>query len=49
MESKLEKYVERRVRELLDEGKSDSEVVQQLEAVGGRKEVVRILSATKKV
>jgi hypothetical protein len=47
MDTKLEKYVERRVRELLAQGKSDSEVVQQLEAIGGRREVVRILSAAK--
>ena len=45
--SKLENYLDRRIRTLLAEGKSDSEIVQQLEAVGGRKEVVRLLSALK--
>ncbi len=43
--SKLENYLDRRIRELLAEGKADSEIVQQLEAVGGHKQVVRLLSA----
>ena len=47
MSVELEKYLDRRIRELLAEGKSDSEIVQQLEAVGGRKQVTKLLSAIK--
>jgi hypothetical protein len=45
--SKLENYLDRRIKTLLAEGKADSEVVQQLSGVAGRKEIEKLLSATK--
>jgi len=36
----IEEYVERRVRELITDGWADWKIVQQLEAVDGKKKVV---------
>jgi hypothetical protein len=48
MATSLEQYVQRRVKELRAEGKSDYEILQQLSGISGaRKEVRRILAAEK--
>jgi len=46
--TKIERYIERRVRELLAERKSDRDIIQQLEAVHGRKIVLDTLHAAVK-
>ena len=43
----IEEYLERRVRELIADGWHDSQIVQQLEAVVGRKAVVAEIAKQK--
>jgi hypothetical protein len=44
----LEHYIERRVRELIAAGWPDAEIIQQLEAVDGRKRVVEEIARQRK-
>lgn len=41
-------YIERRVRELIAAGWTDHDIIQQLEAVGGRKKVVEEIARQRK-
>jgi hypothetical protein len=43
----LEQYVERRVKQLISEGMTDFDIMQQLTAVSGRKLVAETLAAVK--
>jgi cytochrome c-type biogenesis protein CcmH/NrfF len=45
--STLEAYLCRRITELLQQGKTDAEIIQQLQAVGGHKQVEKLLTAIK--
>jgi hypothetical protein len=45
----LEEYIERRVRELIAAGWSDHDIIQQLEAVDGRKKVVQEIARQKQL
>lgn len=44
----IQEYVTRRVQQLLKEGWTDHDIIQQLEAVTGRKLVVETLAKAKK-
>ncbi len=43
----IEQYTERRVRQLISEGLTDFDIIQQLKAVSGRKMVEATLAAVK--
>ena len=45
----IEEYLERRVRELIAAGWHDAQIIQQLEAVVGRKKVVEEIARQRKL
>jgi hypothetical protein len=45
----IEEYLERRVRELIAAGWPDAQIIQQLEAVDGRRKVVEEIAKQRKL